>query len=371
MNTLTHYGFGRYQTLLPEVERELAAAVPRHEPARVVRQERDLYRVITARGEREAVLAGRLRLQLAERDDAPVPGDWVLLSTQAQAQVHEGRVAIAARLPRASHLSRAAVGAPGQGQVVAANLDTVCLVTGLDRDLNLRRIERYLSAIAAGGARAVLVLNKADLWSEERVAALRAEATASAAGAAVHVVSVLSGAGLAELRAEVVRPELTVAFVGSSGVGKSTLTNAFLGAEVQATGAVRAQDDRGRHTTTRRDLFLVEGGGVLIDTPGMRELGLWDAEEGLGLAFPEVTSLARECFYRDCSHTCEPGCAVIGAVEGGDLDEERYEGYQKLAREAGMRSKKERKERRLERRRANRRRAGRPRTDRRDYLAEW
>jgi ribosome biogenesis GTPase len=369
LNTLSAFGWSHYLSALPDVEQELGdLSIHRHEPARVVRQERDLYRVVTQRGEREAVLAGRLRVRLAERGDAPVPGDWVLVGRV----VGEGRVQIAARLERRTQLQRAAAGRRGEAQLVAANLDSVVLVTGLDGDVNPRRIERYLSAIGAGGARPVLALNKADLWPDlGTLDSVLDEVAACAPGVAIHVVSVLESTGLAELRADVLQPGHSVALVGSSGVGKSSLANAFLSDDVQAVGSVRATDKRGRHTTTRRDLILAPEGGVLIDTPGMRELGLWDAGEGLATAFPEVERLSEGCRYRDCQHLGEPGCAVIGALEHGDLEEDRLEGYQKLQREVTRRDRAAQRAETDRARRHNRRKRRRPRTARRDEYAEW
>jgi ribosome biogenesis GTPase len=208
---------------------------------------------------------------------------------------------------------------------VAANVDTVLLVSSLNLEFNARRIERYLTLAWESGARPIVVLNKADLC--ENVPELRTEASAAATGVRTIVASVVSGDGIAELR-EIVRAGGTTVLLGSSGVGKSSLANAILGREIQVTKEVREGDDRGRHTTTSRQLIVMPGGGVLLDTPGMRELQLWDASEGISRTFAEVSELAQRCKFRDCSHKNEPGCAVREV-----MDEVRLANYHKLQRE--------------------------------------
>ena len=220
-------------------------------------------------------------------------------------------------LARQSCFSRAAAGRSTEVQIVAANIDTVLIVTSCNRDFNLRRIERYLALAWESGARPVVVLNKADLDDGDRDR-WYADIAAIVQGVPVAITSAVRGDGLADLR-EIVGSSGTTALLGSSGVGKSTLINALIGDSRQEVLPIRDSDDRGRHSTTARQLFCLPGGGVLIDTPGMRELQLWDAEEGLEQTFADVESLATACRFRDCSHGAEPGCAVVAAAERGEL----------------------------------------------------
>jgi len=223
-----------------------------------------------------------------------------------------------------------AAGRSAEEQVVAANIDTVLLVTSLNRDLNLRRVERYLALTWESGAQAIIVLNKADLCPDPE--AWRHEMASASQGVPVFVTSAMSGDGMAALT-EIIRTGGTSAFLGSSGVGKSTLINALLGDGRQDVKPIRGRDGRGRHTTTSRQLFRVPDGGIVIDTPGLRELQLWDAEDGLEHAFADIEALADGCRFRDCSHAGEPGCAVASAVEGGQLTPGRLASYHRLQRE--------------------------------------
>ena len=314
------------------------AAAPGLLPARVIEQA-GLYRVATGApvspgppgppGDIELLAepAGRLRREARESDASSLPavGDWVAI----RAPEAQGTARIEAVLPRRSAFTRRAAGRRHERQVVAANIDTVFLVSGLDGDFNPRRIERYATAAWDSGARPVVLLNKADL-SDDLYARV-AEVEDVALGIPVHAVSALTGAGFESL-APYLTPGGTVAFLGSSGVGKSTLVNRLLGREAQAIAAVRESDDRGRHTTTSRALFVAPGGWLLIDTPGMRELQLWEGE-GLNAAFADVEDLAAGCAFRDCRHAGEPGCAVLEAVERGELSPGRLESYRKLQRE--------------------------------------
>ena len=293
-------------------------------PARVVAQ-KGLNQISTGEAEHYADLSGKLRHELKGPGSlgAPAVGDWVAIQPPAG----EGRARIHAILPRKSRFSRKSPGQRTEEQVVAANVDVIFLVSGLDGDFNPRRIERYLTAAWDSGARPVVVLNKLDRCADPEGCLLETEAIAM--GVPVHRVSARSGEGCGELAAYVV-PGATVGFLGSSGVGKSTLINRLLGREAQATGAVREGDDRGRHTTTHRELFLAPAGGLLIDTPGLREIQLWEGEIGVDAVFPEMEALAAQCRFGDCRHLGEPGCAVGAAVARGELPAERLESYHKL-----------------------------------------
>lgn len=295
-------------------------------PARVAAEHRGSYEVWSAEGSGLARLAGRLRRAPGEAG-LPATGDWVALDGPPA----PGRTAVIRGLLRRRTLfSRAGAGREARLQVVAANVDLVLAVCGLDADFNLNRIERYLTRVAASGARALVVLSKADLASDPEAQVREVEARMP--GAAAVACSARRGDGIAELRARLA-PGDTAALVGSSGAGKSTLVNALAGAEAMATGEVRARDGRGRHVTTRRQLVALPGGGLLLDTPGMRELQL-AGEEGLGSVFEEVAALAAGCRFGDCGHEGEPGCAVRGAVATGALAADRLEHFLRLGREA-------------------------------------
>jgi ribosome biogenesis GTPase len=293
---------------------------------RVAVVHKDLCGVYTPLGELWAEVSGRMRHEAESRAQLPVTGDWVALRPRPA----EGRATIHAVLPRRSAFSRKAAGAATDEHVVAANADSVFLVCGLDRDFNLRRIERALVLAAESGAEPVVVLTKADLCDDP--GARMADVRDIAPAVAVHVVSSITGEGLPGLSPYVV-PGRTVALVGSSGVGKSTLVNRLLGSEAQPTAEVRAHDGRGRHTTTRRELIPLAGGGWLIDTPGLRELQLWADENALPAAFADVDAVAAECRFRDCRHESEPGCAVRDALAGGRLSADRYASFLKLRKE--------------------------------------
>ncbi|MCC6527833.1 MAG: ribosome small subunit-dependent GTPase A [Polyangiaceae bacterium] len=294
--------------------------------ARVAAEHRGAYEVWAATGAGRARLAGRLRLELADAG-APGVGDWVVVR---DAPGPEHTTIIERVLARRTVFLRGAAGREARAQVVAANVDLVFAVCGLDADFNLRRIERYLARIWASGAEPRVLLNKADVCDD--LAARVAEVERHCLAVPVHVTSALREEGLEPVRA-CIRDGMTAALVGSSGAGKSTLVNALLGEPRLRTGEVRASDGRGCHVTTHRQLVLLPGGGLLLDTPGMRELELLD-EEGIDAVFGDVAELAGACRFRDCRHETEPGCAVREAVEAGGLEAERYLHFRKLEREA-------------------------------------
>lgn len=294
-------------------------------PARVTVQQRGLYQLVTPIGEMTAQLSGRFAHE-AEAGDYPVAGDWVAAALRPD----EGSATIHHVLPRRSAFARKAAGPGRTAQIVAANVEVAFLVSSLNAELNARRIERYLATAWESGASPVVVLTKADLCDdrEER----RAEIEAIALGVPIHVVSSVTGEGIDALR-DSFGPGQTAALLGSSGVGKSSLVNALAGAGLMATQAIREDDARGRHTTSHRELVLLPNGRLVLDTPGMRELGLWQAEDGVAAAFADVEALAAQCRFDDCRHETEPGCAVRAALAGGALDPERWRSHGKLQRE--------------------------------------
>lgn len=295
-------------------------------PCRVIAEQRGLYRVAGVAGEMPAEVTGRMMYLAGERLDYPVVGDWVAASVVDQGK----RAVIHAILARRTALVRKHAGKKLEGQAIAANIDIIFIVIGLDHNFNLNRVERYLTAAAGSGARPVVLLSKSDLASDsvEKADAVRDRT----AGQAVHVVSALTGAGVEEVR-ELLSGNRTGCFIGSSGVGKSSLINRLAGAELLRTEEVREADSKGRHTTTHRELFVLANGGIVIDTPGMRELGLWDAGDGIERAFSDIEELGQGCAFRNCTHRIEPGCAVREAVEAGGLEQGRYESFLKLGRE--------------------------------------
>ncbi|HDR73488.1 MAG TPA: ribosome small subunit-dependent GTPase A [Methanoculleus sp.] len=264
---------------------------------------------------------------------APAVGDFVVILDRPEA----GTRMIVAILPRRTTVSRGAPGEGGDAQVIAANIDTVFVVTAAGSDFNLRRLERYLAVVHASGAAPVILVNKADLADDAE--ALRAEAAAVAGGVPVLAVSALQGSGFSAL-APFLQPGQTVALIGSSGVGKSTIINALITDARQETGHVRAYDGKGRHTTSVRQLFVLPGGAMVIDNPGLREIPLGSAAAGIGEAFADVIGLAARCRYGDCRHEGEPGCAVRAAVEDGSLPEARLQSYLRLVREAEFQAEK-------------------------------
>jgi ribosome biogenesis GTPase len=292
-------------------------------PARVAKEFNHIFRVWSEEGDLLAQQAGRMKHRAGGRQDLAAVGDWVAVR---RAPGHaEGT--IEAILPRRSKFSRKVAGDTMEEQVVAANIDTVLIVMGLDGDYNPRRLERYLVLAHDSGAQAVVLLNKADIASD--VDAALAEITAIAADRPVHAISARAGEGLEHVLAYL-GPGRTGALLGSSGVGKSTIINAVVGEARLATHEVRARDSRGRHTTRHRELIPVPGHGLLIDTPGMRELQLWDVSEAIAEAFDDIDALAVDCHFTDCRHRDEPRCAVKAAVADGRLAASRLASYLKL-----------------------------------------
>ena len=300
-------------------------------PARVVRDHRGYFRVITAKGELIATTAGRLKHNAQHASELPAVGDFVALKEIREEGHKHGRGVIQLVLPRTTAFKRKAAGHLTEEQIVASNIDTVFIVCGLDSDYSPRRVERYLILARESGARAVVLLNKSDKCADTTKPL--SEVAVMAGDAPVHLIAAKPRIGLEALDALLGAGD-TIAFLGSSGAGKSTLINALLGEERQATREVREADSKGRHTTTERQMFRLKGGALAIDTPGMRELQLWSSSEDISGAFADIEALAEKCRFRDCTHQTEPLCAVRAAAESGELNAERYAHFSKLRGEA-------------------------------------
>ena len=321
-------------------------------PARVIAQFTNQYRIITAEGESVAEVSGKFQFHAASRSEYPGVGDW----TAVQPLQGEARAIIHAVLPRRSAMIRKAAGSVPEEQVIGANLDTLFIVNALNSDFNVRKIERYLITAWESGATPVVLLTKADLCEDtpDRIAAV----CAAAPGVAVHAVSALQDEGKEALAAYML-PGRTLAVTGSSGVGKSTLLNWLAGDNLQQVQGIREQDARGRHTTTHRELFPLPCGAVMMDTPGMRELQLWEASSGWQEAFADIEELAAGCRFRDCTHDAEDGCAIKQAIEEGTLDAHRLGNYKKTGRELAHQARKEQSVSKRHKKSANKRLTGR------------
>ena len=295
-------------------------------PARVIAQSRGIWRVAGDFGECPAEAAGKLRLAAEEGADWPAVGDWIA----AELRDRSNAAQIQEVLPRRSQFVRKMAGKKIAEQVIAANVDIALLVSALDGDFNSRRVERYLAQCWESGARPVIVLNKADVCKapQEKIE----EVERVAMGVSACAVSAKTGLGFDELGKYLVRGQ-TIVLLGSSGVGKSTIVNRLLGRAAQEVQEVRESDSRGRHTTTAREIFVLPSGALLMDTPGLRELQLWDADEGISQTFADIESLATGCRFGNCHHHGEPGCAVQVAIDAGEMDRARLESWRKLQRE--------------------------------------
>jgi len=300
------------------------------EPARVAVEYQDQYQLVTASGEVAAELSGRLKREARRPMGRPAVGDWVAIARPEGG----GLATIRELFARKTRIARQAAGRRTQAQVIAANIDVVFIVTAFNKDFNPRRIERYLSAVADSGARPVIAINKLDLCRDrgDDPASYFDQLATTAPGVDAVAVSATEKTSLAEGLGAYLETGTTAALVGSSGVGKSTIVNWLTGRDRQKVGAARDSDDRGRHTTTHRELVELPTGAWLIDTPGMREFALWGGDD-LGDAFRDIEELARQCRFRDCSHQGEPGCAVAAAIASGELSPERLDSYRKLRAE--------------------------------------
>jgi len=302
-------------------------------PGRVVAEHRERYSVSTGDSEVSAVLAGRLRHDVAEREDLPAVGDWIGVSPESG----DGTAIVRFVVPRRSAFVRKSAGTVTEAQVVAANVDVALIATALPGDLSSRRLERYLTLAWESGAMPVVLLTKSDLSDD--VSAAMDQAGLAAPGVDIIAVSAVSGDGVDALATKL-EPGRTAVLLGSSGVGKSTLVNRLIGTAQQRTAPI-ASTGKGRHTTTHRELVRLANGALLIDTPGMRELQLWTAGDGLGSTFADVEAFAANCRFRDCVHNQEPGCAVRDAIASGELASERLEHWHHLRRELAFLERKQ------------------------------
>jgi ribosome biogenesis GTPase / thiamine phosphate phosphatase len=297
------------------------------EPARVVAEHRERYVVRTEKGEYDAEITGHMRFTAKGREDFPAVCDWV------EVTIFESDLAIIHRiLPRASMISRKAAGQSGEIQVIAANIDFALLVQSVERDFNLNRLERYLTICYSSNVSPVIVLTKTDLISGSRLDELTESIQLRIKNVPVIAISNETREGLSAL-SDFIEKGSTYCMLGSSGVGKSTLLNNLAGKTIMQTGSISPDTKKGRHVTTHRELFVIENGGILIDNPGMREVGIADAPGGLEAAFDTIADLSNHCRYKDCTHTGEAGCSVTEAVEKGEIDAGSYENYLKMARE--------------------------------------
>lgn len=294
--------------------------------ARVAIENRDNYLVLTGNQEYFAEVTGKLLFNTSSSSDLPKVGDWVIVSlfeSEQKAIIHEV-------LPRQTKFSRKIAGVKTEEQILATNIDTIFIVQSCDHDFSLRRLERQMVMVHEGDAQPIFVLNKIDLCENHEEYLSRISRIVPDDD--VVAVSAKTNVGLDRLKSRLEAGK-TFAFIGSSGVGKTSLINKILGDDVFSTNEVREKDSKGRHTTTRRQLILIPNGGLLIDTPGMKEFQLWEADEGLDEVYSEIAELSAGCRFSDCTHTQEIGCAVINAVENGELSKDRYESYLKLAKE--------------------------------------
>jgi len=297
------------------------------EIGRVVLEHKERYIVRTAKGEFEAEITGNMRFTAKGREDFPAVGDWVALTTYASdfSVIHK-------ILPRFSVIKRQAVGQFGEIQIIAANIDYAFLVQAIDRDFNINRLERYLTICNSSRVSPLIVLTKIDLIDENRVADILGDIKRRIKSVPVIAISNESLDGLDSIKA-IIEKGKTYCMLGSSGVGKSTLLNNLSGIAIMRTDEISSSTNKGRHVTSHRELIILENGGILVDTPGMREVGITDSTSGLEITFDMIVSLSKSCRFKDCTHTNEIGCAVIKAVENGEINKASYENYLKMVRE--------------------------------------
>jgi len=294
---------------------------------RVIAEHRNRYTVKTASGEYDAEVIGNLRYTAEKRSDFPAVGDWVAIS-----EYDVDKKLIHAVYPRKSIIERLAVGSKGEKQIIASNVDGAFIVQAADRDFNVNRLERYLTICQTAGVRPLIILNKIDLVDEPALSEMMSYIRKRIPNVPVFAISNQTQKGIENVQA-IIKPGETYCLLGSSGVGKSSLINTIAGKPLMHTKAISEQSNRGRHATTHRELFVLEDGGIIIDNPGMREVGIADASVGLEKTFDRIAALSEYCKFNDCSHTNETGCAVLEALANGELDESSYENYHRMERE--------------------------------------
>lgn len=297
------------------------------EVGRVISEHKERYVVKTPEKEFAGEILGNLRYTASSRSDFPAVGDWVAIS-----EYDEDKVLIHAILKRKNTLERQAIGKQGEKQIIAANIDYAFIVQSVDRDFNINRIERYLTICHSADVSPLIVLNKIDLIDQEELAELVAKIKDRIKQVPIITLSNETLAGLEKIKDSIIKGK-TYCLLGSSGVGKSTLLNNLLGEKLMQTNTISSSTNRGRHVTTHRELVVLENGGILIDNPGMREIGIADSSAGLGTTFETILELSGECKFNDCTHTNEKGCAILSAIESGEIDRASYINFLKLARE--------------------------------------
>ncbi|MFV0592244.1 MAG: ribosome small subunit-dependent GTPase A [Draconibacterium sp.] len=305
----------------------LIGTVDPSELARVIIEHKERYIVQSETGVYQAEITGNIRFSARSRADFPAVGDWVRITP-----MDEQNAIILELFPRYSSLSRQAVGKQADIQIIAGNIDVAFIVQSVGHDFNINRLERYLTICYSGKIEPMILLTKTDLISETETGSLTEMIRKRLPNVKLVAISSENGTGYNLLR-ETMQPDVTYCFVGSSGVGKSTIINHLSNEHKLPTAAISTSTQKGKHTTTRRELFVLENGSIVIDTPGMRELGMTDESSGIDLTYDQITELSDSCRYSDCTHTSEKGCAVLKAVENGELSEKTYENYQKLKRE--------------------------------------
>jgi len=295
-------------------------------PARIIAEHKELYFVRNEASVLSAKITGKMMFQASSREDYPAVGDWVLIKVLSEDKAHIYKI-----LPRKTILKRKSSN-ESESQVLASNVDVAFVVQAPDRDYNLNRFERYLTLAKSGKVEPVIVLNKADLISDIDLAPLLSEIKSRFKNTLVYTTSALTGAGISNLK-EIINEGKTYCFIGSSGVGKSSIINTLIGESLMMTGEISSHTNRGKHITTHRELFILESGGLLIDNPGLREVGLLDSSTGIEDVFSEIYDLSKNCRFSDCTHQHELGCAVLEAVKDGTLDNDKYTNYIKLSKE--------------------------------------